>query len=132
MRPLRTEGSRGASWCPGVSRSSRAASVREPPRKPPQLPASAAPLDATLRLAHRTALKIKLQRELNDSRVYARVRDLAKSRVSKIGIWIRELRVVEGIKEFRSEFKIGTFARPAQWKLLVNGHVPVILAGSVE
>jgi len=77
-------------------------------------------------------LKVKLQRELNNTRIYACARDLAERRVAIIRIWVRELSVVEGVKKFCSKFKIGIFPGPAHRKFLQNRQVPVVLSGPFE
>lgn len=83
-------------------------------------------------IVHRDESKAVLQRELNEPWIHTSLAYLAECRVTIICIRVCELRMVECVKEFRTEFKGPKFTRPTNRKLLENSYIPIVLARALH
>src|SRR5262249_31133431 len=75
-------------------------------------------------------LEIHLERKLNNARIDRRIGDDAKRWRRHAGVWVAELRVIEGVEELTSEFDIAAFTNPLHRCPLEHRYVEVILAGT--
>src|SRR3981081_1769293 len=78
------------------------------------------------------SLEGELERKLDDARCDARARDLAECPRIEEHVRVTELRVVEGVKEFRAELQERILARPAEREFLGKGQIEIVLSGAVE
>ena len=85
---------------------------------------------ARFRVLSSCDLKVKLQCELHDSRVYRSPRNHPERCRRDIRVRIRKLRMIERVEEFRSEFDVAAFAQKPHRRSLQHRDVGVVLTGT--